>query len=64
MSDGEPLMDFKQGPRWSDLFPFLLKFFIHPFLQQVFIIYNEFVNRKREKTVKETKKKSNKKNSE
>jgi len=37
MSDGEPLMDFKQGPRWSDLFPFLLKFFIHSFFQQVFI---------------------------
>ena len=30
-------MDFKQGPRWSDLFPFLLKFFIHSFFQQVFI---------------------------
>lgn len=37
MSNGESLVDFKQDPRWSDLFPFLLKVFIHPFFQQVFI---------------------------
>ena len=37
MSDGEPFVDFKRGTRWSDFFPCLFKFFIHPFFQQIFI---------------------------